>query len=45
MADFRGFFFKLLSTDGVVSEVAAEPDTPFVLYNLGDGFEGRTVFF
>ena len=27
-ADFRGFFFKLLSTDGVVSEVAAEPDTP-----------------
>lgn len=27
-ADFRGFFFKLLSTDGV-SEVAAEPDTPF----------------
>lgn len=26
-ADFNGFFFKLLSTDGV-SEVAAEPDTP-----------------
>lgn len=26
-ADFKGFFFKLLSTDGV-SEVAAEPDTP-----------------
>ena len=25
-ADFKGFFFKLLSTEGV-SEVAAEPDT------------------
>ena len=27
-ADFKGFFFRLLSTEGAVSEVAAEPDTP-----------------
>lgn len=45
-ADFRGFFVKLLSTDGVVSEVAAEPDTPLSCMISGtDLKEGRSFLF